>query len=113
MLGGMHDSRDCCDTFSIGGFGIRKFGCKEISSNTLNKEQLDPLVDLWLPDGSGLDLPSEVKRRAGKELPFIAVRRQQSFFQEAAQAGFCSCRETGQLRPAIEHGSQTSAVTRE
>jgi len=31
------------------------------------------LVDLWLPDGSGLDVPYELKKQAGIHIPIVAV----------------------------------------
>jgi DNA-binding response OmpR family regulator len=48
------------------------------------------LVDLWLPDGSGLDIPSELKNHAGMNIPILAVtaHAMPTVVIEAKDAGF-------------------------
>ena len=56
ILDDSNDSRDVLRYFlESEGFEIREFACKGDFVERVKQEQLDlALVDLWLPDGSGL-----------------------------------------------------------
>ena len=56
------------------GFEVREFGCKQQFLESLRFEKPDvALVDLWLPDGSGLGIPAELKDHVEVGFPVIAV----------------------------------------
>ena len=75
VLDDNEDSRAVLRFFLEGeGFEVREFGSKHQFLESLRSETPDlALVDLWLPDGSGLEIPAELKDYAGKGFPVVAV----------------------------------------
>lgn len=56
------------------GFEVREFDSKQQFLESLRFEKPDlALVDLWLPDGSGLGIPTELKDHVEVGFPVIAV----------------------------------------
>jgi len=73
------------------GFEVLEYSRKADFIEGARKDNLHlGLVDLWLPDGSGLDVPSEHKRHAGKNIPVLAVtaHAMPDVVIEAKDAGF-------------------------
>jgi CheY-like chemotaxis protein len=56
------------------GFEVREYRCKADFIEGATQDNLHiGLVDLWLPDGSGLEVPSELKEQSGTTIPILAV----------------------------------------
>jgi CheY-like chemotaxis protein len=73
------------------GFEVHEYSCKADFIEGAIKDNLDlGLVDLWLPDGSGLDVPSELKKHAAAHIPVLAVtaHAMPAVVTEAKDAGF-------------------------
>ena len=73
------------------GFVVHEYSRKADFIEGVRKDNLDlGLVDLWLPDGSGLDVPSDLKNQAGTNIPIVAVtaHAMPNVVIEAKDAGF-------------------------
>ena len=74
------------------GFDVLEYSRVEDFLRGIGQDQLDlALVDLWLPDGSGMTVPSEVGNGGGSKIPFVAVtaHAMPGVLQETTHAGFC------------------------
>jgi DNA-binding response OmpR family regulator len=73
------------------GFEVHEYRCKSDFIAGARQDKLDiGLVDLWLPDGSGLQVPSELKEQTGTSIPIVAVtaHAMPTAAAEAEDAGF-------------------------
>jgi CheY-like chemotaxis protein len=56
------------------GFDVQEYSSKQDFVEGARDHGLNlGLVDIWLPEGSGFDVPSEVKDVAGTTIPLVAV----------------------------------------